>query len=85
MSSIGIDNTICVTPRCCVDILRKTIGKGMVIRCRSRNIEKPLGVADSDSPIAPDKTGDIRSDGIKYCQHRASQSREYVKVSADLK
>ena len=65
-------------------LVRKTIDKGMVILCRCRHLEIATGgMAENDYLEEPD-TCEERSDDIKYCPLRATQTWEDVKISADL-
>ena len=65
-------------------LVRKTIDKGMVILCGCRHLEIATGgMAENDSLEEPD-TCEERSDDIKYCPLRATQTWEDVKISADL-
>ena len=59
-------------------LVRKTIDKGMVILCGCRHLEIVTGgMAENDSLEEPD-TCEERSDGIKYCPLRATQTWEDV-------
>ena len=65
-------------------LVRKTRDKGMVILCGCRHLEIATGgMAENDSLEEPD-TCEERSDDIKYCPLRATQTWEDVKISADL-
>ena len=65
-------------------LVRKTIDKGMVILCGCRHLEIVTGgMAENDSLEEPD-TCEERSDDIKYCPLRATQTWEDVKISTDL-
>ena len=65
-------------------LVRKTIDKGMVILCGCRHLEIATGgMAENDYLEEPD-TCEERSDDIKYCPLRATQTWEDVKISADL-
>ena len=65
-------------------LVRKTIDKGMVILCGCRHLEIATGgMAENDSLEEPD-TCEERSDDIKYCPLRATQTWEDVNISADL-
>ena len=61
-------------------LVRKTIDKGMVIFADEIATG---GMAENDSLEEPD-TCEERSDDIKYCPLRATQTWEDVKISADL-
>ena len=66
------------------DLVRKTIDKEMVILCGCRHLEIATGgMAENDYLEEPD-TCEERSDDIKYCPLRATQTWEDVKISADL-
>ena len=65
-------------------LVRKTIDKGMVILCGCRHLEIATGgMAENDSLEEPD-TCEERSDDIKYCPLRATQTLEDVKISTDI-
>ena len=65
-------------------LVRKTIDNGMVILCGCRYLEIATGgMAENDSLEETD-TCEERSDGIKYCPLRATQTWKDVKISTDL-
>ena len=65
-------------------LVRKTIDNGMVILCGCRHLEIATGgMAENDSLEETD-TCEERSDDIKYCPLRATQTWKDVKISTDL-
>ena len=65
-------------------LVRKTIDNGMVILCGCRHLEIATGgMAENDSLEETD-TCEERSDDIKYCPLRATQTWKHVKISTDL-
>ena len=65
-------------------LVRKTIDNGMVILCGCRHLEIAKGgMAENDSLEETD-TCEERSDDIKYCPLRATQTWKDVKISTDL-
>ena len=65
-------------------LVTKSIDKAMVILCGCRHLEIATGgMAENDSLDGPD-TCEERSDDIKYCPFRATQTWEDVKISTDL-
>ena len=65
-------------------LVRKTIDNGMVILCGCRHLEIATGgMAENDSPEETDACEE-RSDDIKYCPLRATQTWKDVKISTDL-
>ena len=65
-------------------LVRKTIDNGMVIVCGCRHLEIATGgMAENDSLEETD-TCEERSDDIKYCPLRATQTWKDVKISTDL-
>ena len=65
-------------------LVRKTIDNGMVILCGCRHLEIATGgMAENDSLEETD-TCEERSDDIKYCPLRATQTWKDVKISIDL-
>ena len=65
-------------------LVRKTIDNGMVILCGCRHLEIATGgMAENDSLEETD-TCEERSDDIKYCPLRATQTWKDVKISTHL-
>ena len=65
-------------------LVRKTIDNGMVILCGCRHLDIATGgMAENDSLEETD-TCEERSDDIKYCPLRATQTWKDVKISTDL-
>ena len=65
-------------------LVRKTIDNGMVILCGCRHLEiATAGMAENDS-LEETVTCEERSDDIKYCPLRATQTWKDVKISTDL-
>ena len=65
-------------------LVRKTIDNGMVILCGCRHLEIAAGgMAENDSLEETD-TCEERSDDIKYCPLRATQTWKDVKIGTDL-
>ena len=65
-------------------LVRKTIDNGMVILCGCRHLEIATGgMAENDS-LEETATCEERSDDIKYCPLRATQTWKDVKISTDL-
>ena len=65
-------------------LVRKTIDNGMVILCGCRHLAIATGgMAENDSLEETD-TCEERSDDIKYCPLRATQTWKDVKISTDL-
>ena len=65
-------------------LVRKTIDNGMVILCGCRHLEIATGgMAENDS-LEETVTCEERSDDIKYCPLRATQTWKDVKISTDL-
>ena len=65
-------------------LVRTTIDNGMVILCGCRHLEIATGgLAENDSLEETD-TCEERSDDIKYCPLRATQTWKDVKISTDL-
>ena len=65
-------------------LVRNTIDNGMVILCGCRHLEIATGgMAENDSLEETD-TCEERSDDIKYCPLRATQTWKDVKISTDL-
>ena len=65
-------------------LVRNTIDNGMVILCGCRHLEIATGgMAENDSLVEKDSCEE-RSDDIKYCPLRATQTWKDVKISTDL-
>ena len=65
-------------------LVRKTIDNGMVILCRCRHLEIATGGMGENDSLEETDTCEERSDDIKYCPLRATQTWKDVKISTDL-
>ena len=65
-------------------LVRKTIDNGMVILCGCRHLEIATGGMAKNDSLEETDTCEERSDDIKYCPLRATQTWKDVKISTDL-
>ena len=65
-------------------LVRKTIDKGMVIGCGCRHLEIATGRMTENDYLEEPHICEERSDDIKYCPLRATQTWGDVKSSADI-
>ena len=65
-------------------LVRKTIDNGMVILCGCRHLEIATGEMAENDSLEETDTCEERSDDIKYCPLRATQTWKDVKISTDL-
>ena len=65
-------------------LVRKTIDNGMVILCGCRHLEIATGGMTENDSLEETDTCEERSDDIKYCPLRATQTWKDVKISTDL-
>ena len=65
-------------------LVRKTIDNGMVILCGCRHLEIATGEMAENDSLEERDTCEERSDDIKYCPLRATQTWKDVKISTDL-
>ena len=65
-------------------LVRKTIDNGMVILCGCRHLEIATGGMAENDYLEETDTCEERSDDIKYCPLRATQTWKDVKISKDL-
>ena len=65
-------------------LVRKTVYKGMVIGCGCRYLEIATGGMTENDYLEEPDTCEERSDDIKYCPLRVTQTWEDAKINADL-